>query len=97
MIPIYLLESTDIIEPTDWCRPLQLISMSGGMSDGYSFKSCYSGKPENNVEWVKVSNILGQRWFGETVENYNNGVGVSYEFVRGSIPLSHQLDMSDYK
>ena len=50
MITVQILEDTDTIQPTDWCRPLRLTTMSGGMSDYYSFESCYSGLPENNVK-----------------------------------------------
>ena len=60
MINLQLLEAGDIVEPEDWCRPLSIVSMSGGHSDEYSCKSQYTGAPENNVKWVRVKYILGK-------------------------------------
>lgn len=88
-----MLEDHDTILPTDWCRPLLLLTMSGGRSDDYSFTSMYTGQPENNVTWVNADQILGDLWMGETVGAYNAAVsncGPSYEFVRGEIPVAHQ-------
>lgn len=94
MITIQILEETDTIESTDWCRPLQLMTMSA-WSDGYSFKSMYSGRPENNVKWVRAKDVFGSGWFGCTIKELD-ATGIKYEFVRGNIPLSHQLDMREY-
>jgi hypothetical protein len=96
MIDVQILEPHDTIQPTDWCRPLTLVSMSGGMSDSYSFRSMYSGTPENNVKWVPVQAQLGSVWFGQTVDSFNCDGMQPYEFVRGDIPKSHQLDMRGY-
>jgi len=96
MISLQLLEKSDKIEPTDWCRPLSIVSMSGGSSDYYSFKSAYGGGPENNVKWVLVKDMFGKCWFGATVADLNTKMGTRYEFVRGPIPKSNQLDMTDY-
>lgn len=98
MINLQLLEANDFVEAEDWCRPLSITSMSGGHSDYYSFKSQYTGAPENNVKWVKVKYILGKGWHGQTVREIDKGLGkyVKYEFVRGSIPKRSQLDLSDY-
>jgi len=52
MITINILEKTDVLKKGDWCRPLNLCTMSGGMGDGYSFKSMYSGAPENNTYMI---------------------------------------------
>lgn len=52
MKTVQILESSDTIFPTDWCRPLCITSMSG---DFYSFKSQYSGVPENNAMWVRCT------------------------------------------
>jgi hypothetical protein len=93
MITLQMLEDHDTILPTDWCRPLLLLTMSGGRSDDYSFTSMYTGQPENNVTWVTADQILGEGWMGETVGAYNaavNHCGPSYEFVRGEIPATHQ-------
>lgn len=99
MIAVGILEDHDILEPTDWCRPLQIVSMSGGHSDYYSFRNTYSGTPENNAEWCRVKSVIGKPWIGLPVGEYNKGMadmGLRWEFVRGNIPKSHQLDMQDY-
>ena len=98
MITIQLLEKDDTVEPEDWCRPLSITSMSGGHSDYYSFKSCYTGAPENNVKWVKVKYILGKGWHGKTVADIDTGLGffVKYEFIRGEIPTRSKLSLNDY-
>lgn len=71
--------------------------MSGGHSDGYSFKNQYSGAPENNVKWVKVKDAFGKVWFGTKVSKVISELHMQYEFVRGPVPKSHQLDMKDYR
>ncbi len=97
MLPVSILEDSDTIQATDWCRPLQLITMSGGHSDYYSFTSCYSGTPENNTKWLAVYQKLGAVWLGRTVGEYNTAVeecGPQYEFLRGDIPVSHQYGLT---
>jgi hypothetical protein len=98
MIQIQLLEAHDIVDPEDWCRPLSIVSMSGGHSDYYSFTSQYTGAPENNAKWVKVKYILGKPWHDKTVAEIDRGLGQyqKYEFVRGSIPRRSQLSLKDY-
>lgn len=99
MITVQILEATDTIEPTDWCRPLQITSMSGGHSDYYSFRNTYSGTPENNVKWVQVKCVLGKHWVGKTVGDFNimmRDCAGKMEFVRGNVPYSHKLDMKGY-
>ena len=99
MITISILEPTDILLPTDWCRPLQIVSMSGGHSDHYSFSNPYSGTPENNAKWVRVNAVMGDVWFHKPVGEYLTAMkrmGLSWEFVRGDIPRSHQLSMQGY-
>lgn len=90
MKTINILEENDTIDPEDWCRPLILISMSGGLSDSYAFTNCYSGLPENNVKWVKVRKVFGECWFGKKVKEVLENLPL-YEFVRGDIPKSHLL------
>lgn len=93
MITIQILEDDDNILPTDWCRPLNLYSMSGGRSDDYSFTCCYTGQPENNAKWVNVHQIIGEVWHNKKVSEYHDAIqdcGLRYEFVRGNILLSHQ-------
>lgn len=98
MITVQMLEKDDIVEPEDWCRPLSIVSMSGGYSDHYSFQSQYTGAPENNVKWVKVKYILGKVWHGKTVGEIDSGLGrfVKYEFIRGDIPSRQILSLKDY-
>jgi hypothetical protein len=91
MITIQILEAHDVIRMDDWCRPLNLISMSGGHSDHYSFTSQYGGAPENNVKWVPVGAIFGDVWEGATVKALNKEFSY-YEFARGPIPKGHQLE-----
>jgi hypothetical protein len=99
MKTVQILEADDIIDPEDWCRPLSLTTMNGGHSDYYSFESCYTGAPENNVKWVKVKYILGIASRGDkTVKELDKVLGqyVKYEFVRGDIPQRQRLSLRDY-
>jgi hypothetical protein len=98
MKTVQILETNDAVDPEDWCRPLSIVSMSGGYSDYYSFQSQYTGAPENNVKWVKVKYILGKGWHGKTVADIDYGLGkfVKYEFVRGDIPRREILSLKDY-
>lgn len=96
MIQLQLLEDVDIICRDDWCRPLHLMSMSDGRSDGYSFKSQYSGGPENNLKWVRVRDAIGGCWFDKTVGEFNSRLMIPYEFIRGDLPKNHQLNMTGY-
>jgi hypothetical protein len=89
MISIQLLEENDQVLPSDWCRPLQIVSMNGGHSDYYSFESCYSGLPENNAKWCRVDQVFGQHLFYNSVKEFNE-CNLTYEFVRGPIPFLHQ-------
>ena len=93
MKKVQILEDQDKIAPTDWCRPLAIISMSGGHSDYYSFRSAYGGTPENNAEWCLVSDIFGECWDGVEVGELVKHLETRYEFVRGDVPVSHRLDM----
>ncbi len=102
MRSIQLLDDYDVVEGTDWCRPLQITSMSGGLSDDYSFVCCYTGRPENNAKWVNVQRIfdMNELWRGSTVKQMNSiNKGVCYEFVRGDIPKRNQepLTLSEYR
>lgn len=98
MKTIQLLEADDIVDPEDWCRPLSIVSMSGGHSDYYSFQSQYTGAPENNVKWVKVKYILGKPWHGKTVKEIDRALGqyVKYEYVRGDISQRSKLSLKGY-
>ena len=85
-----ILEDNDVVLPTDWCRPLQIISMSGGYSDYYSFENQYTGKPENNARWCRVDQIFDTvLYYKNTVKQYNQ-YNEEFEFIRGDIPWKHQ-------
>jgi hypothetical protein len=90
MYQIAILTSKDVIKKGDWCRPLSLSTMSGGMSDYYSFKSEFSGSPENNTLWCRVERIM-PFWIGASVSSYNEKMKEinKWEFIRGQIPESH--------
>lgn len=88
MIQVQILEDTDVVLATDLCRPLQLVTMSGGHSDYYSFESAYSGTPENHVKWCRVEQVFGPIWFNKPV-NALNKISVPYEFMRGQPPEKH--------
>lgn len=92
MITVQLLEDSDLIQSTDWCRPLQLVPMSE-YSDSYSFVSMFSGTPENNVRWCRVEQVFGDIWFGEPVWKINADC-MPHEFIRGNIPKSHQYGLT---
>lgn len=89
MITVSILEEFDIIKPTDYCRPLQIVSMNGGLSDYYSFECAFSGTPENNAKWTRVDQVFGKGWYGEQVQSLLENVNVPYEFIRGPIPDPH--------
>lgn len=88
MITVNILEDTDIIQATDYCRPLLLCTISK-YSDNYSFTNTYSGQPENNVKWLRVDRAFGPCWVGKTVAELVSKV-IPYEFIRGDIPLLHR-------
>lgn len=97
---VSILEDADKLQADDWCRPLGLITMGGGQSDYYSFRSVYSGQPENNLRWVRFGHVFGAVWHGKTAKHINDAVTAKgsqgYEFLRGEIPEDHKLDLSDY-
>jgi hypothetical protein len=85
MIQVVVLEASDIVLATDYCRPL---SLSSGYDDGYSFTSMYSGRPINNVKWTRVEQVFGPVWFNKSVETLNEALGL-HEFIRGKLPETH--------
>jgi hypothetical protein len=96
VIAVQILEDSDLMHPEDWCRPLVLTSMSGGMSDGYSFKSEYTGTPENNAKWVRVKHVIGEGWHGHPIGEFAKALGYRHEFVRGDVPVKHCLPLKGY-
>jgi len=96
MKTVQILEADDIVLPTDWCRPLQLVTMCGGHSDDYSFRSM-GGRPENNVKWVPANYVLGPAWF----EKPHTLAATQFEwqaceFVRGDIPENNKMDLREF-
>lgn len=91
MITIQLLENNDIIQATDWCRPM-VIQPINPWSDTISFSNTYSGNPENNVRWLTAQQCCPY-WIGKKVSEFNTGMkrtGSWYEFIRGDLPSKHQ-------
>ena len=93
MLSLQMLEADDRIQPWDWCRPLHLHTMSP-QGDGYSFRSCYGGGPENNLKWCLVQDVLGPVWRGAKVRDITRVTHM--EFVRGNIPKQHRLNMKSF-
>ena len=90
-----MLEGDDKIEPTDWVRSVDF----DGESNRYSF---YSGKPDNNTRWLRVSDIFGPHVNGKTVKElhksflkmqHSRNRGITFEFVRGILPEDNLWDM----
>lgn len=99
MITVQILEPDDILEPSDWCRPLQIIMVNGAICAADNFRNAFSGSPENNVEWVRVRTIIGKKWLNRPVGDFHDAMkrlNMRYEFVRGNIPKSHRLNMAGY-
>ena len=87
MKTIQILESSDVLLKTDFCRPLR-ITATGSTCDS-------DGLPANFVKWVPVFRVIPERFFGLKLEELY-GFSSPYEFVRGDIPLRHRLDMRVY-
>lgn len=92
MISVNILEDHDIIQESDYCRPLSITTITS-YSDFISFTNTYSGQPENNVKWLTAKQTI-PFWVGRQVQEFNNRMydisGQRYEFIRGAIPKSHQ-------
>lgn len=92
MIEVYLLEHDDHVFADDWVRPLVMVSGYDGLT--VETRSYLSGRPENNVRWVRVRDVFGKHVFGLTVAELHKkfkDFGVQYEFMRGEIPDSHKF------
>lgn len=95
MKTVQLLESDDVIDAEDWCRPLVI---------EYNYccevpTECRwlneTVTPVNNMKWVKVKYILSDNWYNKTVAEVNE-LRICYEFARGEVPIENQLDLTDY-
>lgn len=93
MYSIQYLERHDIIELTDYCRPLDLVYI--GQSDTLLTENTYSGRPENHTRWLEVSRADIPFFVGKTVGEFNDAHDsmakphqptTRYEFVRGKLP-----------
>lgn len=62
-------------------------------SDQFTTESPYSRSPINNFKWTKVGNVLGPGWIDgkHTIEEFEDGSLISYEWAKGNIPKSHIL------
>jgi hypothetical protein len=85
MITVKILEASDIVEPTDWVRPLYLFSGDGEVHT----TSTYGGRPINNLKWLPVYSCLAPRWHGKSVADVESLLG-PHEFMRGPLPKEHQ-------
>jgi len=95
MITIQLLEDDDIIQSSDWCRPMVILP-ADSWSDTILFNDTYSGHPENNVTWLTAQQCCAA-WIGNTVKEFNDALAncvVWHEFVRGPIPVHHQYGLT---
>lgn len=95
MISILMLEDGDTLQNGDWCRPMHFTTMSGGYSDYYTFEEL--GRPVNNAKWVECERIIGDMWFGKTIGEVKKALGFDHEFVRGDIPESHVVLLTQYE
>lgn len=87
MFNIQILETFDVVNSTDWCRPLKAV-----FYDEFHEKSPYSGAPINNFKWIKVYVVFGKCWFNKTVKEITDSLG-EYEFARGDIPQQNCMDV----
>jgi hypothetical protein len=87
MTPILILDDQDQVLPTDYCRPLY-IDVSGESCDKEGF-------PKNFAKWVPV-NLIIPKYFQLLKVDSLRQEGYAFEFARGSIPVSHKLDMRLY-
>jgi hypothetical protein len=85
MINVQILENNDILQEDDWCRPLNITSMSGGMSDDYTFESF--GRPINNAKWCAVA-VSFPYWIGKCINDMPQSIRY-HEFIRGIVPKQH--------
>lgn len=91
MKQIFILETNDEIEATDWVRQLEV---EWGHSDSLQTNSTYGGTPINRMGWIPVKWIMPY-WVGSTVGDYLDAVKLKYEFARGDLPQSHLEELTD--
>lgn len=91
---VYLLESDDVIQSSDWVRYLIL----DDVANSYSM---YSGIPSNNTQWLRVKDMFGPHLYGKTVTEFHESLSrcyhippdsMKFEFMRGKLPESHLWD-----
>lgn len=95
MIPVNILEPTDIIQSTDWVRQLSLTYE--GQSDYLQTTSTYAGTPINRLGWLLAKDVC-PAFVGRSVSDFFSAIKKfyltsdkhSYEFLRGDIPNRHK-------
>lgn len=94
-----LLGRTDKINPNDWCRPLIRSADFESHSDMWSETNMYGGSPLDHLLWVPVWLKLGAVWWGDTYAAFEDfqTTGMRYEFVRGTMPANHVIDLESDK
>lgn len=99
MIAIQYLEKHDIIQDSDFCRPLAITMDNDGHADSYSTSNIYGGGIINNVTWLQVERANIDYFIGKTVGELNKVLTRKclppYEFIRGNIPTAVVCPLSD--
>lgn len=98
MKPIFLLEPTDTILPTDYYRPLNR-SADFDQHDEWLDESCYGGGPLDHLKWAPVWLVLGECWWERKYSEYI-GFGQAsrpFEAVRGELPNTHILSKEKWE
>jgi len=93
MLTIQVLEKDDVVLITDYFRPLRRSADYSSYSDNWCPINSYSGRPEDHLKWVPVSDCWGTNWNSRTVKEFCKLR--EYEFIRGVIPKSHILKWKD--
>lgn len=88
-ITVQILEPTDVLQPTDWVRPLAPSSDT----DHVDSFSTYGGSPINHLKWVQAKDVFGEGWMGHTLKDIDKDMrdvgGFNYEVARGAVPPKH--------
>lgn len=96
MIPIFVLEDSDVIKEDDLVRQLSLVY--DGQSDYLATNSTYGGSPMNRLGWIPAR-VFCPAWVDKTVGDFRRTMlgrdrhateMSDYEFVRGPVPLHHR-------
>lgn len=94
---ILMLGPEDVLQPTDWVRPL--VETPGEFQSSPSSINSFStfgGTPLNHFKWVPARDVMGELWFGQSLAEIHRRWahlgGFNYEVVRGEVPMAHVWD-----